>query len=424
MRASLEAPSGQLLISASEAGEDIAVTLEVSDGTDTDSDTVTFAVAPCSESVGYLFTDCVDPAWLGPMAWDVNFLEVNENFGYYGGDTDNHVRWALVDGGRDDDGKVFDISFNKENWNGSFRLVPAGRAVDPGASVDLSQFEEGELVFELRVVEPTDAEIYLAAECVYPCEATPRQVDSATDGSWSTIAVPLTAFAEMDWSNTSIPFAIYPEWGAQTHVRIQVDNIRFEGGVCREEENVVFGECLGPNWYTLAAVDDETTNTQGAIQEYRSGATDNHVQWRTQFSGSPGRGEVLSVAFTSEATNGHFYIRTESTASSNDLSDYLNGVLMFDINVQDYGASTDGLVVRVDTWWDGETSPEIPLPNSPVGEWATVAIPVADLLVGGGQDLSNVHAGFSIWPAGDQPGDQQGVEILLDNIRWEKLPEE
>lgn len=39
--------------------------------------------------------------------------------------------------------------------------------------------------------------------------------------------------------------------------------------------------------------------------------------------------------------------------------------------------------------------------------------------MGDGLDIEQVHVGFSIWPAGDQPGDQEGVELLLDNIRWE-----
>ncbi len=98
-----------------------------------------------------------------------------------------------------------------------------------------------------------------------------------------------------------------------------------------------------------------------------------------------------------------------------------NGALVFDIKVQDYGFSTDGIVVRVDTWWEGETSDEIPLPETVAGEWTTVEIPVSDLLVGGGLDLSKVHVGFSIWPAGHQVGDQDGVKFLLDNIRWETL---
>ncbi|WP_347331620.1 putative glycoside hydrolase [Marinimicrobium locisalis] len=412
----LESATGKLLIPASQAGEDITVSLEVSDGTETASDTVTYSVEPCTEQSGYVFTECVDPIWQGPMAWDVNFLEVSENFGYYGGDTDNHVRWDLVDAEGDNRGRVFDVTFNKENWNGSFRIVPAGRVLDADTSVDMSSYEGGNLVFDLRVVEPTDADIYVTAECIYPCEATPRQVLPATDGSWSTISIPLADFEGMDWSKTSIPLSIYPEWGAQTDVRFQVDNIRFESASCVEEENVIFDECLGPEWHTMAAVDSDTINESG---EYLSGNTDNHVQWSEAFSGSPERGDILAVQFTNEATGGHFYVRTESRQSSNDMSAYINGALVFDINVQEYGSNTDGIVVRVDTWWDGETSDEILLPEVATGEWATIEIPVSDLLVGGGLDIADVLAGFSIWPAGDQRGDQKGVEILLDNIRWE-----
>lgn len=417
----LSATTGELLIPASEAGKDVIISLEVSDGEATTSDTVTYSVEACPERQGYVFTDCLDPAWLAPMAWDVNFLDVTEHFGYHGGTSDNHVRWSLIDSDDDSRGKVFDVTFNKENWNGSFRIVPAGRGTDPNASVDLSRYESGNLVFDLRVVEPTDADIYIAAECIYPCEATPRQLMTATDGSWSTISIPLSEFAGMNWSNTSIPFLIYPEWGAQAGVRLQVDNIRFESESCVEEDNVVFDECLGPDWYTLAAVDDSTVDGLGNISEYRSGNTANHIQWAEEFSGSPVHGKVLAVQFTTEATNGHFYVRTESREQPNDMSAYINGALVFDIKVQDYGSSTDGIVVRVDTWWDGETSDEIALTDVAVGEWTTVEIPVSDLLVGGGLDLSKVHVGFSIWPAGDQAGDQQGVKFLLDNIRWETL---
>ncbi|WP_027328318.1 putative glycoside hydrolase [Marinimicrobium agarilyticum] len=416
----LESATGKLLIPASEAGNDIIVSLEVSDGIDTATDVVTYSVQVCADRQGYVFTDCIDPTWQGSMAWDVNFLDVTENFGYYGGDTGNHVRWSLVDVNDDQRGNVLDVTFNKENWNGSFRIVPSGRAIEPNTSVDLGIYEDGSLVFDIRVVNPADADIFVTAECIYPCEAIPRQVLTSKDGSWSTVSIPLAEFSMMNWSKTSVPFAIYPEWGAQTDVHLQVDNIRFESPSCVEADNVIFGDCLGPMWYTVAAVDDGTTNDLGNVYEYRSGNSDNHVQWSEQFSGSADRGDILSVKFTSDATNGHFYVRTETTETSNDMSAYLNGALVFDLNVQSYGSNTDGLIVRVDTWWDGETSDEILLENFPVGEWATVEIPVSDLLVGGGLDLSDVHAGFSIWPAGHDPGDQEGVEVLLDNIRWER----
>lgn len=415
----LESAKGKLLIPASEAGKDVVVSLEVSDGTETATDTVTYSVETCTEKQGYVFTDCVDPIWQSPMAWDVNFLEVSENFGYYGGDTDNHVRWDVIDADGDDRGRYFDITFNKENWRGSFRIVPAGRVLDADTSMDFSAYEDGNLVFDLRVVEPMDADIYVTAECIYPCEATPLQVLSATDGSWSTISIPLTEFSGMDWSKTSIPISIYPDYEAQADVRFQVDNIRFDSASCVEEENVIFDECLGPDWYTMAAVDSDTTNGLGEVYEYRSGSTNNHIQWSEEFSGSAERGNVLAVQFTDDAIDGHFYVRTESTETSNDMSDYVNGTLAFDINVQDYGASTEGIVVRVDTWWDGETSHEIPLPELETGEWTTIEIPVSDLLVGGGLDISKIHVGFSIWPAGNERGHQEGVEFLLDNVRWE-----
>lgn len=415
----METATGKLLIPASQAGQDIIVSLEVSDGSETASDTVTYSVEPCTERHGYVFTECIDPAWQGPMAWDVNFLNVTDNFGYYGGNTDNHVRWNLVDAEGDSRGRVFDVTFNKENWNGSFRIVPANSAVEPNTSVDFSMYADGNLVFDLLVVEPTDTDIYITAECVYPCDATPRKVNTATDGTWTTVSTPLTELSGMNWSNTSIPFAIHPKWGAQTGVHLQVDNIRFERVPCIEEENVIFDECLGPLWYTLAAVDDDTTNEMDNIQEYRSGDTDNHVQWKKEFSGNPERGNILSIQFTNDATNGHFYVRTENTSTSNDMSSYINGALVFDIRVQDYGFSTDGIIVRVDTWWDGATSEEILLSDIAVEEWTTIEIPVSDLLAKGGLDLSDVHAGFSIWPAGNERGDQKGVKIQLDNIRWE-----
>lgn len=413
----LEAATGRLLIPASQAGEDITVSLEVSDGKETASDSVTYSVEPCTERAGYVFTGCIDPIWQGPMAWDVNFLDVSESFGYYGGDTDNHVQWSVVEVEENSRGRVFDVTFNKENWNGSFRIVPAGRVLEADRSVDLSSYEGGNLVFDLRVVEPTDADIYVEAECIHPCKAMPRQILPATDGSWSTISIPLADFEGMDWSKTSIPLSIYPEWGAQTDVRFQVDNIRFESASCVEEENVIFDECLGPKWYTLAAVDNDTLSDERG--EITSGNTDNHIQWRREFSGTPERGDILAVQFTSDAIDGHFYIRTESRDTANDMSAYINGALVFDINVQDYGASTEGIVVRVDTWWDGETSDEILLPEVPIGEWTTIEIPVLDLLVGGGLELSEVHVGFSLWPLGNERGHQEGVDILLDNIRWE-----
>src|SRR5690606_12450173 len=135
--------------------------LEVSDGSETASDNVTYSVEPCLQRHGYVFTECIDPTWQGPMGWDVNFLDATDNFGYYGNNTMNHVRWDLVESDENSRGRILDITFNKENWNGSFRILPAGAALQPNTSVDFSSYESGNLIFDLRVVEPSDTNIYI-----------------------------------------------------------------------------------------------------------------------------------------------------------------------------------------------------------------------------------------------------------------------
>ena len=54
------------------------------------------------------------------------------------------------------------------------------------------------------------------------------------------------------------------------------------------------------------------------------------------------------------------------------------------------------------------------------GNWQTVSLEINDLIAGG-LEISQVQTGFEIYPV---DGEQAGVHLQLDNIRFEaKLPE-
>ena len=99
---------------------------------------------------------------------------------------------------------------------------------------------------------------------------------------------------------------------------------------------------------------------------------------------------------------GLFFGSTETR----DLSDYLNGVLTFDIKVINEGVNTAGFVMKADCVYPCSSG------DKAVGVvgldgWETVEFPVIDLVLGG-LNLQSVNTGLVIFPVAG-PDRRRGV---------------
>jgi hypothetical protein len=123
-----------------------------------------------------------------------------------------------------------------------------------------------------------------------------------------------------------------------------------------------------------------------------------------------GRGNVIEIVKT--GATGNFYF--VAPADGFDLSSWeASGDLVFDLNVSSLGAGVE-LYVKFDSGWPNVSDYIVTLPTT--GEWATVRIPVADILANGNSfengtaDSFNLTNLFVVEPTGT-------MTFKLDNIR-------
>ena len=146
--------------------------------------------------------------------------------------------------------------------------------------------------------------------------------------------------------------------------------------------------------------------------DYFDGATSNHVTWSEVDSEDAERGKVLQISFGTAGADGLLYIQSGQPVN---FSDFSQGALVFDVKVLDYADTTSGLSYKIDCIYPCSTGDQI-LGVIADGAWETVTVPVQDL-INNGLNEKSVNTGLVIYPTW---GDQQGVVMQIDNVRWEK----
>ena len=124
------------------------------------------------------------------------------------------------------------------------------------------------------------------------------------------------------------------------------------------------------------------------------------------------RGSVLQVEHGSGFA-GLFFGSTETR----DLSDYIDGVLSFDIKVVSEGINTAGFVMKADCIYPCSSGDQA-IGTVGLNGWETVEFSVLDLVLGG-LNLEKVNTGLVIFPVA---GQTDGVAYRLDNIEWKVPP--
>ena len=98
---------------------------------------------------------------------------------------------------------------------------------ESSAGIDLSDYQSGHLVLELRHIEgPNDYRVKL--DCFYPCESAHIDLAVLPGTQWQTIKVPISAFTStgLELSNVNTGIVIW----ARDHngTRFRIDQVRFE----------------------------------------------------------------------------------------------------------------------------------------------------------------------------------------------------
>jgi len=124
-----------------------------------------------------------------------------------------------------------------------------------------------------------------------------------------------------------------------------------------------------------------------------------------------GRGNVIEIV--KSGATGNFYFEAPDAFDLSPFEDA--GELVFDLNVSSLGDGVE-LYVKFDSGWPNVSDYSVTLPTT--GQWATIRIPVVDILANGNSfgdgtaDPSNILNVFVVEPTGV-------MTFKLDNVRLE-----
>jgi hypothetical protein len=211
---------------------------------------------------------------------------------------------------------------------------------------------------------------------------------------------------------------LFPTWGNQQGYSFEVANVRYEaessdggtdgggpGGNPNAAPYAVLkdGE-VAAAWEDGISAFDEGIGYNSCIDD--GGEECPNISW--SFVEDDERDSVLQVQHGSGFA-GLFF----GSSETRDLSDYLNGVLSFDIKVVSSGVNTAGFVMKADCIYPCSSGDQA-IGTVGLDGWETVEFPVIDLVLGG-LNLQSVNTGLVIFPVA---GQTDGVVYRLDNVEW------
>ena len=366
-----------------------------------------------------LYSDAV-----GPLAFPNAEATVALDIGVY--DNNGALAISEVDSGADR-GMVIDVD-TSGGGNFSIHAADTSRQTLFGmGGAGVAGDHAGEVQFDLYVFsDGTDADsgLQVKIDSGFPdLGFVELAVADLPKDEWTTVTVSITDIIRnpgtfgggpLDVNRVLSLFVLEPTGAAH----VQVDNIKILCGHPTEQgcgimppaapdgprpvfidevhslwDNGVGGADSGSNWASYSENDNPANKTQ----------------WRILTAADPARGNIIEVTFTDSAATGVWFIQSSTGV---DLSGYAAGVVSFDIKVENYGANTEGMTMKIDCVFPC-TSGDQPIGMVGDGEWETVRIPVTRLL-SGGLNLATVNTGLVIFPT-DQ---SVALTFLLDNIQW------
>lgn len=124
----------------------------------------------------------------------------------------------------DSSDNVLEITFSNDNFGTMF--------IQAEDAQDLNEFSAGELVFDLKVVDPAQNSggFLVKADCIFPCTSKEIPVAMPDDDSWTTVRVPISELTQgtgFRFATVNVPFSFWPIDGEQENVTFRLDNIRW-----------------------------------------------------------------------------------------------------------------------------------------------------------------------------------------------------
>jgi hypothetical protein len=171
-----------------------------------------------------VFDEAVDPTW------DAGVTGSDEGCGWCGytdPNSPNKSNWAFIADEDVSHGQVIDITFQDSGVFGVWFIGSSG-------PVDMSGYADGNLVFDIKVVNPgtNTTGFTMKVDCGYPCTSGDQPIGLVgTGGVWETVTVPVSQLTTggLNLATVNTGLVIFPNWGEQAGgVNFRLDNIRWE----------------------------------------------------------------------------------------------------------------------------------------------------------------------------------------------------
>lgn len=176
------------------------------------------------------------------------------------------------------------------------------------------------------------------------------------------------------------------------------------GQSCHDSIGSVFNDCLDPTWQEVTASHDSVKWQVVELNDPRANVID------IEFGAHEGQQFSIEAGALSDPNTPHTWL---------DLSAFRYGKLVFDVRVLNFSNNINGFEVSLGCGKDCKSAPIDVTPNT-LDQWQTVSVGIEDLIAQG-LEITQIQTAFEFNPI---DGEQEGVHVQLDNIRFEApIPE-
>ena len=318
-----------------------------------------------------------------------------------GGASCPSIDWEIVED--DDRGPVLEVSHGAQ-FAGLFFKTSYGS--------DMSDYAEGALRFDIRVLDPgvNTSGFVMKVDCFYPCSSGDQPIGTVGLDGWYTVHVPVSQLVEggLDVTLANTGLVIFPVYGETEGVVYQLDNVEWvadDTPPIQAQEQFVFvdGE-VDSMWNIGIAGFDEAINYNSCVGANGAGCP--NIGW--DIVDDEERDDVLEITHGAQFA-GLFF----ESSQGRDLTDFAAGYVSFDIKVIEEGANYSGFVMKADCFYPCSSGDQS-IGNVGLEGWETVTVPVTQLAAGG-LNLTRVNTGLTIFPVF---GETDGVVYRLDDVKW------
>jgi|GEM_PF-4072554 len=203
----------------------IDVTVNVTSGSGSSSSSSS-SVASCN---GQLFTDSVcTQEWQAVSLFEQHKINLSDYKIIKDSLSGEIVTLSTVDSGDSSHGQVLDVQYNSnQSYYGQIGIDTV-HTVD---GLDMSEYANGKLMFDVKVISKGDANVNLnvKVECTWPCQSNLHEVNVPSLNTWTSVEIPIADLVAegLNLERISNGFIILPERNSQSNSHFQVDNVRW-----------------------------------------------------------------------------------------------------------------------------------------------------------------------------------------------------